>query len=464
MAVARRGGDSAHRRGAIVSGSTAPHAWPILGHVPVYLRDRLGFLSRAARDAGPVVRLLLGGETYLLNDVRDVQHVLVERDDNYVKSPRMLGARARKWTGDVLLTASGSSHLRRRRALQPAFHTGAVERYRDDVVEAVEEWLSRRRDGEVIDVADEMLRLTHRMTGRILMSADFGDSDAALGQAVIDRRRFIRHVFFSSLPSPERWPLPVVRRHRRARATLRREIMERIAARRRLPDPPPDLLTMLISARSRDGWQLSDEEIVDETVTLAVTGWETVGEALSWIWHLVGSHPAAAARMREEIDTRLGGRAPDVKDLPALSYVAMVREESLRLYPPTWIWVRVAQGPDSLPSGTAIEAGTKLYLCPWIMHRDPRHFPDPERFDPDRFAEVAAGGRPPAAFFPFGKGPHVCIGEHLARMEIALAMTRIAQRIELLPVPGPPVLPDPGITLTPRGGLPMRVRSRPAAA
>lgn len=445
------------RRRGSVSRPPGPRPWPLVGHAPPFVRDRLGFLRRAAREHGPVVRLRLGGETYLLVDPEDVHHVLVTNDANYTKSPRMLDGRARRWAGHGLLTSTGERHLALRRAMQPAFHRDAIARHRDAVLETVDAWIAARRDGETLDIAAEMMRLTHRITGRVLWDADYAGRDAALGRAVVDRRRFIRHVFFSPLPRPESWPLPVVLRHRRALRRLDREARSRIARRRRAPEEGVDLLTMLVRARRRDGTPLTDDEIRDEAITLAVTGWETVGEALSWTWHLVGRHPATALRLQEEVGDVVGNRSPAIDDLSHLRYVAMVLDEALRLYPPTWIWVRMAREPDRLPSGYAVEAGTKLYLCPWVLHRDPGAFPNPDAFAPERFA---GGGRPPAEFFPFGKGPHVCIGEPLARTEATLVIARIVQRLAIEPLDDDPVVPEPGITLTPRNGIRARIRFR----
>jgi cytochrome P450/GT2 family glycosyltransferase len=460
LGLLRHVGGRLFDRRPVTNVPTAEGAWPLLGHIPPYIRDRLGFLRRAARDQGPIVRLRLGGEAILLDDPDDIQHVLVQNHANYVKSPRMLGPRARRWAGQGLLTATGRHHLELRRTLQPAFHTHAMARYEAAVLDTVDEWLDARREGEMLDVAAEMMKLTQRATGRILFSADFAGRDAALGRAIAARRRFIHHVFLSPLPRAESWPLPTVLRYRRAIRRLDREVYARIAARRASVEPPEDLLAVLTRMVSREGRPLTDRQVRDEAVTLSITGWETVGEALSWAWLLLGRHAEVAARLGEEADRVLESRRPMLADLPALRVAAMVRDEVLRLYPPTWIYVRSAIGPDVLPSGARVATGTKLYLCPWVTHRNPRHFPDPDRFDPDRFAEVADGGRPPAAFFPFGKGPHVCLGEPLARMEIVLALARIAQRVELETASERPIVPDPGITLSPRGGTSMRVRIR----
>jgi cytochrome P450 len=191
-----------------------------------------------------------------------------------------------------------------------------------------------------------------------------------------------------------------------------------------------------------------------------VTGHETIGAGLAWTWYLLAQHPEVQARVHAEVEEVLGTRAPEAADLPRLEYTGRVLSESFRMYPPTWIVVRVAVEPDRLPSGAEIPVGAKLYLCPWVVHRDARWFSDPERFDPERFALEAVARRPEYAYFPFGAGVRLCIGKRLALMESTLAVARAAQRFDLALVPGQQVRPDPGIILAPRRGIRLVPRGR----
>jgi cytochrome P450 len=205
---------------------------------------------------------------------------------------------------------------------------------------------------------------------------------------------------------------------------------------------------------------MTDQQVRDEAVTLFITGYETIGEALTWTSYLLSQHQAIEAKFFAEVDEVLGGRVPSAGDLPRLGYSGMVLAESMRLYPPTWIFIRMTLQEDKLPSGATISAGSKLYLCPYVMHRHPRYFPDPNRFDPERFTETAKKERPQFAYFPFGGGARVCIGEHFAKMEGTLVLASIAQRFRLSLVPGQTIVPEPKMTLRPKHGLMMRIQQR----
>jgi cytochrome P450 len=195
---------------------------------------------------------------------------------------------------------------------------------------------------------------------------------------------------------------------------------------------------------------------------LSVAGYETTGEWLAWTLFLLARHPEALARLQSEVDRVLGDRAAVAADQSELGYTESVLAESLRLYPPTWIFVRVACDDDVLPSGAAVRAGTKVYLCQWVVHRLARHFPDPARFDPERFTPEARAARPAQAYFPFGAGPRTCIGESLAQMEAVLALATIARSWCFELVAGQKIVPHPGVTLRPRDGIRVKVRRRTA--
>jgi cytochrome P450 len=220
------------------------------------------------------------------------------------------------------------------------------------------------------------------------------------------------------------------------------------------------MLSLLLQAHYDDGTRMTDQQVRDEVVTLFVSGSETNGEALTWTCWLLTQHPEVESRVRDEVDRVLGDRPACAGDLPNLTYTNMVLAESMRLYPPTWLFVRVAVDDDTLPGGAVIPAGAKIYLSQYVMHRHPRFFPDPDRFDPERFAEDARRTIPQCAYFPFGAGVRLCIGEHLARMESALTLASIVQRVRLAAMPQPPPDPQPRMTLRPRRPIRLRVVER----
>jgi cytochrome P450 len=219
-----------------------------------------------------------------------------------------------------------------------------------------------------------------------------------------------------------------------------------------------DLLSMLLAARDEDsGEGMSDRQLRDEVLTLMIAGHETTANALGWTWYLLSEHPAVAAKLRVETTEVLGGRLPTMEDLPHLTYTRMVLDESMRLYPPAWATSRNAAGDDEL-GGYRIEAKSVVFLSPYLTHRHAEFWPEPDRFDPARFTPERVAARPRYAYFPFGGGPRLCIGNSFALSEAVLALATLAPRFELRTQPGYVVTPEPLITLRPRGGIPMTVR------
>ncbi len=435
-----------------------PQGYPLLGHLPGFLHDRIGFLSRCAAKYGDVVRLKLGEETYLLTAPDDVRHVLIVNADNYVKTPRLTSKRGKALSGSGLLTSVGPEHLRQRRLMQPSFNRRVVDTFARCIVEGVAERMAGWTVGRELDIWHEATLVTQR---NIVKMALGNDADAVLPQLLADiavRRRYMMHVFFS--PLPEWVPTPLGRAYRRATARIDALIASTIQARRDRPGAQDDLLSMLLAARYDDGTEMSDQLLHDEIVTLLVTGSETNAEALTWTCYLLGRHPHVAAEVRHEIDRVLGGRAPTAADCLNLAYTNMVLAESMRLYPPTWIFVRLARKADQLPTGAEIPAGAKIYLSQYLTHRHPRFFPDPERFIPERFSDEARKMLPPCAYFPFGAGARLCIGEHIARLESACALASIMQGVVLAPLTNQPIRPRPTMTLTPDRPVRMRVAAR----
>ncbi|SPP63646.1 cytochrome P450 [Nitrospira lenta] len=435
-----------------------PAGYPLVGNLPEFLCDKLGFLSRCVATYGDVIKLKIGEPTFLLNHPDDIKHVLVLNPDNYGKSPRMTSARGRKLSGAGLLTSVGPEHLRQRRMMQPVFYRKTVESFSRIITEGVEEMLARWADGMELDLEGEMMGLVQRNIVKTLLGVDADHDLPALLDAVTIRRQYMEHVFFS--PLPEWVPSRIGWRYRRAMHRIDAIVMGAIQARRARPADTKDLLSLLLCAKYDDGTAMTDHQVRDEVVTLLVTGYETIGEALTWTSYLLSQHPAIAAKCFAEVDAAIGGRPPGVEDLPKLPYLGMVLAESMRLYPPTWIFIRIAQEEDTLPSGAVIPAGSKIYLCQYVMQRHPRYFPDPERFDPERFTDTAKKERPQFAYFPFGGGSRVCIGEHFAKMEATLILASLAQRFRLSLVPGQTIVPEPTMTLHPRNGIRMRVEQR----
>jgi cytochrome P450 len=445
------------KKGVIPSG---PPGYPILGDLPDFLRDKLGFLSRCADQYGDVVKLKIGEPTYLLLSPEDIEHVLVKNYRNYEKSPRLTSRKGRQLSGEGLLTTYAAEHLRQKRMMQPHFYHKSIRAFANIIIGTTEQMLAEWRDGAKLNIAEEMMNLAQRVILKSLFSGETEEDIDKLAKIITIRRKYFGYVFLSPFPFPEYLPTYANREYRGTIKQIDEFIYSSISARRATVTPPQDLLTMLMSAQYEDGSTITDKQAHDEALTISITGYETIGEALAWTWYLLSEHPLVESKLFMELNEVLGGRMPAIDDAPMLRYTEMILYESMRLYPPTWIFVRMAQEADVLPSGATIPLGSKIYLCQYIVHRSPRFFSKPEKFDPERFSEAARRERPKFAYFPFGGGPRLCIGEPFAMMECVLILACIARRFQLTLLPGQKIVPEPGITLRPKNGIIMRLKQR----
>jgi cytochrome P450 len=265
---------------------------------------------------------------------------------------------------------------------------------------------------------------------------------------------------FIALLTPQFIPTPGNLKFNRAMQRLDAIIYAMIRARRESGKQPEDVLSALLDAKDENDKPMNDQQIRDEALTLFLAGHDTTANALSWTWYLLAQHPEVEARLHAEVDDVLASRLPSPADLPKLVYTEMVFSEAMRLYPPGYLLSRTALGDDMLPCGVKIPAGTDVWMSPYVVHRDPRLFPNPERFDPERFSEKARQARHPFAYFPFGGGSRSCIGESFARMEGVLLLAAIAQRFKMELVPGQTIVPEPLVTLRPKNGIVMRLSKR----
>ena len=432
----------------------------MVGNLLAYSRDPLGFLSRCSREYGDVVRLgFPGPPAYLISHPDGVEYVLVKNNKNFVRD-RYTRAEL-SILGNGLLVNEGDSWRRQRRLAQPAFHRRRVEAFGETMVAFTERMLDRWRSGEVRDVHEEAMRLTLEIVAKTLFDADISGEAEGVGRSL---RVIMAHssdqgsnVFLRMLP--DSLPTPGNLAYRRAIRRLDGIIDALVEDRRRSGADTGDLLSMLLHAEDEDGRGMSDKQLRDEAMTIILAGHETTAIALSWTWYLLGTHPEVEARLSAELGEVLGGRAPTIEDLPRLRYADAVIKESMRLYPPAWAVGREALA-DCEIGGFHVPAGTQLFISQYVIQRDGRFFEDPEVFDPERWTDGRTEDLPQYAYFPFGGGPRLCIGNGFAKMEAALLLATVAQRFRLEPISGGPPVAQPSITLRPRDGIRTRLHER----
>jgi len=434
-----------------------PHGYPLVGVLPMARRSPLAYLCEAARRYGDVVSLPLGlHRTYLVSHPDLVRHILQDVH-TYQKEPT--AARVRALFGGSLTTIDGDRWQRERQLMLPAFHATRLTAMVPVMVRAaatmLDHWESHAGSGRPLDVVNEMTGLARGIIIRAIFGEVPADRLRAVSHAMHEALEQTHQRLWSALPVSERLPTPGNRRFREALRTIDAFVRESVEEGRRRIDPAPSILCALLEARDpQTGRGMAEVELRREVTALLFAGHATTACALAWTWVLLSIHPWAEERVQQEIRTVLAGRPPAAEDLPALAYTRMVIDEVLRLYPPTWLTARMPLSDVDL-DGYRIPAGTILLLSPYVTHRLPAFWGDPERFDPERFTIERSAGRPAFAYFPFGRGPRSCIGTGLAVMEMMLIIAMVAQRYRLTLAPGSIVEPDPGLVLRPRPGVSM---------
>jgi cytochrome P450 len=429
-------------------------------HFAALRRDRLGYFTGLARQHGDVVRGWLGPyRMHLVSHPDLIRDVLVTHQRRYAKG---LGLeRAKRLLGAGLLTSEGETHLRQRRLAQPAFHAQRVAGYGSVMAQAADRVAGSWTAGATVDAHGAMMGLTLSITAQTLFGSEIESEAAEIRAAVGTTLELFQSFLMLPLAALiERLPIPPVRRFNAARARLDATIYRMIAERRASGVDRGDLLSMLLLAQDVEGGGggMSDEQLRDEAMTIFLAGHETTASALTFALHLLARHPDADARLHAEV-AALGHRPLGAEDLPALPYTRQVLAEAMRLYPPAWILGRRARETHEI-GGYTIPAGSLVFMSQWVVHRDPRWYAEPERFDPERWSEPARAARPRFAYFPFGAGTRVCIGEQFAWMEGVLVLATIAQRWRLEAADGAPLRLAPTITLRPRDPVRLRLVQR----
>jgi cytochrome P450 len=423
------------------------------------LRNRLDVMEYVASNYGDAARLPLGPKTlHVFNRPEYAKHVLADNASNYVKGIGQV--HARRVIGDGLLTSEGELWRKQRKTIQPVFQARRIGRQLTAIAEEAENLATRLRDrigGEPLDIRAELTGLALGVLGRTLIDADLSAFES-MGHSfeVVQDQALFEVMTLGTVPL---WvPLPRQVRFRRAKRDLQK-IVEKLAADGGARTDSDDIIARLVeSVRQEEDPRVGRTRMRDELVTLLLAGHETTASTMSWAFYLLDKHPEAWDRVHAEA-VEVFGRGPlDAEALHQLRYTNLVLQETLRLYPPVWLLPRIAKDDDQI-GGYRVRAGADVLICPYLLHRHPGLWPDPGRFEPERFESARNAGRDRYAYIPFGAGPRFCVGNNLGLMEATVVLATVARDLRLRKLPGHEVVAEPMLTLRARGGLPMTVHS-----
>jgi len=429
------------------------------GNLLHYRRDPLGFLMSNAEEYGDIVRIMFGKwYGFQLNHPDDVQQVLLKQAHKFHKASIYKSTLA-EYLGNGLLISDGDFWRRQRHLAQPAFHTKRIHAYAELMTGFTSQMLDGWKDGQTRNIADDMMKLTLYIVAKTLFDVDVSKESEKIAEAlevllisVIEQSKVIVR-----LPS---WiPTPARHRKRWSINTLHEVTMNIIQERRASGEDKGDLLSMLLLAKNDDNEGMTDVQVRDESLTIFLAGHETTANAMTWTFYLLSQHPDIEARLLEEVQRVLNGRAPTLADLAQLTYTEQVIKESMRLYPPAWSFARSAR-EDFEVGDYLLPKYSTIVMIPYVIHRDARWFEDPEAFNPERFSAENEPNIPKYAYLPFGGGARVCIGNSFAMMEAKIILSSIVQRYRLLLATNEPIVPEPLVTLRPQHGMPMTLRER----
>ena len=426
-------------------------------------RDTLGTLTMLARDYGDVARIKVGPTHIVLVSHPDLIRSVLTTDARQYAKGRGL-ERTKRLLGTGLLTSEGDFHLRQRRLAQPAFHREQIACYAEMMWRRAERTRDRWHDGEEIDLSREMMQLTLEIAGATLFGADLAAETEEIGAALTEAFELFR---YATLPYSELLDdipfLPMNRRFAANRARLDRTIHRIIAERRASGGrgSRADLLSMLLRARDTegDGTAMTDLQLRDEVLTILLAAHETTANALAWTFYFLAQYPEVENRLAAEVDGVSADGPFTLDDTARLTYTRAVLAESMRLCPPAWTLGRKPL-QDVAIGGYRVPRGSLVLMSQWVVHRDPRWWSQPQQFDPDRWTRSSEPERPKLAYFPFGAGTRVCIGESFAWMEGVIVLALIARRWRLRLANGRAIAAFPLVTLRPRPAIRMTVQRR----
>jgi cytochrome P450 len=435
---------------AVATLPAGPKARWITGHLSDFRAGPLEFLNRCVREYGDFVPLRIGVKKLLLvSDPDAIEEVLITKSRDFVKHWGL--KQTATLLGNGLLNSEGDFWLRQRRLAQPAFHRDRIQQYGRDMIDHTRRMLAEWRDGDRRDLVVEMMALTLRIAAKTLFDAEETGDAAVIREQLSKSIRLFNERFTSFIRIPLGWPTP---RNLKMRAVSRRlnEIIYKYIERRRREGAGDrhDLLSLMLNARDEagDGKGMTDDQLRDEVMTLFLAGQETTALALSWTWYLLAGHPQVEETLLTNLRKELGNRPLTVEDAPRLKYAEAVINESMRLHPPAYVLGREAIH-DTTVAGHRVPKGWTVFMAQSVLHRDPRWWPEPEQFRPERWLDGSTKDLPKFAYFPFGGGPRICIGNTFAMMETVVVLTEVVRRFHFERTDQEPLKPVPSITVRP---------------
>ncbi len=434
--------------------------YPLVGNLLEFTKDRLGLLQRMAHEDdvtgmrfGPFPGILFNRPEY-------VHNILVEHSYEFDKGDAIHKV-FRPAIGDGIFSSEGNFHRYQRKLIAPSFQPRHIACYAENMGQYGEQIQQTWDDGAVIDINQQMTCLTMSIIGKALFDANVFTQTDELGAAMAITAEYVAHALSVLLPTPYNWPTRRNRRMHRAMEVLRNRIQSFIDERRTNPSERNDFLSLLLQARNEDGKPMSDQQIMAECLTLFGAGHETTATALAWSWYLLCQHPEIYQKVQQEVDSILQGRTPTYADLARLPYCLQVFKEAMRIYPPAYAISRRALCEVEI-DGYHVPKNWVVLISPYTLHRRTDYFPDPEKFDPDRFSPEREKQLPRYAYLPFGAGPRICIGMYFSMMEGHLLLATLAQRVSFSLIPGQKIVADPihHLALRPAGQVSVLVKRR----
>ncbi len=433
------------------------------GHFFKFRRRPTEYLTELAALGDVTYMRMFKQPAYFLNHPDLIRDLLITSNVKFEKGRAL--KRAKKLLGEGLLTSEGETHLRQRRMIQPAFHRNRIAEYAKVMTEFGVRMGDEWRDGEARDIDHDMTRLTLQIVAKTLFDADVDNETDEVGKAMTSIIEMFDYLLMPFSEVLEKLPFPQSIRFQKSRATLDGVIYSIIEERRKSNEDKGDLLSMLLMAQDEDdGSGMTDKQVRDEALTLFLAGHETTANAMTFTWYLLSKNSEKEAKLHEEIDRVLGGRAPTMEDVPNLKYTEAVFAESLRLFPPAWAIGRLSIEEHKF-GNFEIPVGALVLVSPFVTQRDPRFWEDATRFIPERWFDrsIKEAGQK-FIYFPFSRGVRSCIGESFAWMEGVLLVAALARKWKLRLTPGHKLGLSPLMTLRPKFGMKMRLESREQSA